>query len=156
MCYNMSDPRKYETSNSIASAEEFKKYFSKSKYPLNLDIALPLHRWAIYFRGNSFKGIVNGISEEEISKNHLLFQHINENRYRFLKDTVIQEVYYRNGDEFRLEEVDFKTILEFAEIIKDHINIHSGTRVSFFSWDASFYNRLNREEYNEILGALGK
>ncbi|MEI8202974.1 MAG: hypothetical protein WCH34_08180, partial [Bacteroidota bacterium] len=98
--------------------------------------------------------IVNGINEEEISRDTSLFGSISEYRYRILKDTVIQEVYYRYGDEFRVEQVSFDTLLAFAKLLNKHISIKEGTRISFFSWDAIFYNRLSKDEYNQIYSAL--
>ncbi len=154
MCYNLTDPRKYETENSIATTEEFKKYINHSNYPLKLDIALPIHNWAIYFRNNKYKGIINSIAVSEIKSNKELFEKISDQKYMFLKDTVINETYYRYGDEFRIEQVEFKALLEFAQIIKQYIKVDNTTRVTFFSWDAEFYNRFTKDEYKQILNTI--
>lgn len=150
MCYNLTDPRKYETENSIATTEEFKKYINHSDYPLKLDIALPIHTWAVYFRKDKFKGLVNSIPISEITGNKSLFEKKSETKYMFLKDTVINETYFRYGDEFRIEQVEFKALLEFAQVIKQYIKVDQTSRVTFFSWDAQFYNRFNKDEYNQI------
>lgn len=156
MCYNLTDPRKYETENSIATTEEFKKYINHSDYPLKLDIALPIHSWAIYFRNNKYKGIINSIPVSEITGNKELFEKKSDQKYMFLKDTVINETYYRFGDEFRIEQVDFKTLVEFAQIIKQYIKIDKTSKVTFFSWDAQFYNRFTKDEYKQILNAISE
>ncbi len=156
MCYNLTDPRKYETENSIATTEEFKKYINHSDYPLKLDIALPIHSWAIYFRNNKYKGIINSIPVSEITGNKQLFEKKSDQKYMFLKDTVINETYYRFGDEFRIEQVDFKTLVEFAQIIKQYIKIDKTSKVTFFSWDAQFYNRFTKDEYKQILNAISE
>lgn len=154
MCYNLTDPRKYETENSIATTEEFRKYITHSDYPLKLDIALPIHTWAVYFRNNAYKGIVTSISNAEITTNKTLFEKKSEQKYMFLKDTVINETYYRYGDEFRVEQVDFKTLLEFSRLIKQYIHVDAATRLSFFSWDAQYYNRFTNDEYKQIRSAI--
>jgi len=151
MCYNITDPRKYETENSIATTDEFKKYINHSEYPLKLDIALPIHTWAVYFRKDVYKGIVHSIPVDEIKKNKALFEQKDEHRYMFLKDTVIEETYYRYGDEFRIEQVDFKTIKAFALLLKQYVKTDKNTRISFFSWDPQFYNRFTKDEYNQII-----
>lgn len=151
MCYNLRDPRKYETENSIATLEDLKQYINHSDYPLQLDIALPIHTWAVYFRNGRFKGIVNSIPVSEIAANKALFEPKTENRYRLLKDTVIGETYYRYGDELRIEQVDFNTLNGFALHLKQHLKTNSSTRISFFSWDAQFYNRFKKDEYNQII-----
>ncbi len=156
MCYNLNDPRKYKTENSIATLADFKKYINHSDYPLQLDIALPVHTWAVYFRKGQFKGIINSISVSEITKNKELFEPKPENRYVFLKDTVIGETYYRFGDELRIEQVDLNTIKGFALQIKQHIKINNRTRISFFSWDAQFYNRFKKDEYNQIINIFAE
>ena len=156
MCYNLSDPRKYEKVNSIATYEEFQKYINHSVYPLHLDIALPIHSWAVYIRNAKFKGIVNGISQEEIAKNTDLFEPVANQRYKFLRDTVIGETYYRYGDEFRIEQVDLQTLLGFANILADHIKMDISSRISFFSWDAQFYNRFSKNEYNRIYKTISQ
>ena len=57
MCYNMQALNDYRVENSIASFEELKKYVSGKKYPLKLDVALPIFNWAILFRNEQFMGI---------------------------------------------------------------------------------------------------
>lgn len=150
MCYNLNDPRKYETENSIATIDEFKKYINHSDYPLQLDIALPIHTWAVYFRKDKFKGLINSIPISEITGNKELFEKKSDTKYIFLKDTVINETYFRYGDEFRIEQVEFKTLIELAQVIKQYIKVDKNSRVTFFSWDAQYYNRFNKDEYNQI------
>jgi hypothetical protein len=156
MCYNLKDPRKYDTENSIATLEDFKKYINHSDYPLQLDVALPVHTWAVYFRKGRFKGIINSIPVSEITKNKTLFEPKTENRYMLLKDTVIGETYYRYGDELRVEQVDLNTLKGFALQIKQYIKTNNRTRISFFSWDAPFYNRFKKDEYNQIINIFAE
>jgi hypothetical protein len=151
MCYNLRDPRKYETENSIATLDDLKSYINHSDYPLQLDVALPIHTWAVYFRKGRFKGIVNSIPVSEIIKNKALFEPKTDNRYTVLKDTVIGETYYRFGDVFRIEQVDLTTLNGFALHLKQYLKKNHSTRISFFSWDAQFYNRFKKDEYNQII-----
>jgi hypothetical protein len=50
MCYNLQNPTKYDSENSICSIGEMKKYVGPEKYPLKMDVALPVFSNGVIFR----------------------------------------------------------------------------------------------------------
>lgn len=130
MCYNMGDIKKRETQNSIATADEFKKYITHNDYPLKLDVALPLFQWMVAFRGEKLLGIL----PDDVDLNTVHFKKMDGTHYRFTADVVIGETYCREGDEIRLEQVSDTEIKKMIDIVKDNVDLEN-SRVTFFSWD---------------------
>nr|WP_322624790.1 hypothetical protein [uncultured Flavobacterium sp.] len=130
MCYNMGDIKKRETQNSIATADEFKKYITHNDYPLKLDVALPLFSWMVAFRDNKLLGIV----PNDVDLNSKYLKKSDDTHYRFVEDVVIGETYYREGDAIRVEKVSDTEIKKMIDIVKDNVDLEN-SRVTFFSWD---------------------
>lgn len=130
MCYNMGDIKKRATENSIATPAELKKYITHNEYPLKLDVALPLFRWMVAFRGEKLLGIV----PNDTNLNSKYLKKADDTHYRFTADVVIGETYYREGDEIRIEQVSNTDIKKMIDIVKDNVDLEN-SRVTFFSWD---------------------
>ena len=131
MCYNMGNIKSENTRNSIFDLDEMNKYLDDGSYPLPLDIALPIFSWQVWFRGGKFKAIVhNAIYCEGNSRT---FTRLNDNYFRINIDTVINDAYYREGDEIRTEAPDAKQLLRAADLLTKKIPGYG--RLTFFDWD---------------------
>ncbi len=139
MCYNVGNFRNPTEKNSIFNVKEIKKYLNGDKYPLELDIALPVFHWMLWYRDNQFKSIVNGFNLDELSKDGVF---TNEDGMRAcLKDTVISNYYFRRGDRIRIEQPEITDVLEVVELLKTKIDI-KGKTVAIFDYD-----KVNLEKY---------
>jgi hypothetical protein len=136
MCYNLGSINKAKTENSIFSLKEAAQYLDAGKYPLPLDIALPIFGWYAWFSNNSFKGI---IYESPSLINNSAFKQVDKNNYRATIDTVIQYKYLREGDILRLEYPASDELIQAAKLITEKIpNYH---RMIFYHWDDSLINK---------------
>jgi hypothetical protein len=139
MMYNtgiLTDPA---TRNSILDVEQADQYLrSRKEYPLPLDVALPLFSWSALFRNGRFAGLLNNLDRKGTEK-HSFFRKKTENVYYCLADTVCNNVYFREGDELRVEEVKEEELLEIARKTR---GIVSGDTLSvvFFHLDPSTLN----------------
>jgi hypothetical protein len=138
MCYNMTNPTEYKTKNSIGTSDELAEYITHDKYPLELDIALPLFSWSVLFRGGEFKGVISDYQEFE--KSPTIFKKTDDNKYTLQDDIQIGKFYARNGDEIKIEKISDDEIENMIEIISDKVKISNDTKVTFFSFDKKYIN----------------
>ncbi|WP_396143905.1 hypothetical protein [Flavobacterium sp.] len=138
MCYNMTNPTEYKTKNSIGTSDELADYITHDKYPLELDIALPLFSWSVLFRGGKFKGVISDYQEFE--KSPTIFKKTDDNKYTLQDDIQIGNFYARNGDEIKIEKISDEEIDEMIDIITEKVKISNTTKVTFFSFDKKYIN----------------
>jgi hypothetical protein len=116
MFYNMTDWRKENTKNSIFDAQEAEKYLPYIKdYPMKLDVALPIFRWAIAYRDHNFLAILGGADNDSFSDK--IFFTPQGSRYLVLRDTFAFGAALKAGDIIRVESCDVKTIAEYSKRI---------------------------------------
>lgn len=133
MCYNIDELKNIDTKNSIFGYAGLAPYIDGVKaYPLELDIALPMFSWGVWFRGGEFKGLLNQWTEQH-TKDNIHFKNTQENRYQVLVDTVIGDAYLREGDIIRIEAPLDKDMKPTIDLLKKHFTIQR--RISFFDWD---------------------
>lgn len=153
MMYNISDPKKYSTVNSIFDAKEAKAYFTNNKkYPLPLDIALPSWSWCIIYRNNEFYQIENGLSEEDLRQQSFL-RPKGDHFYTVTKDTVFRELYLRPGDEIKAEGMDAELMNEAAKLAKAAVNTHHYT-VSFFDLTYKDIKQFPDETFSKLYASF--
>jgi len=149
MFYNMGEIDQLNTDNSILDINTAKNYLNKNiSYPLDLDIALPIFGWGVLFRKDEIVDLLNNISVNDL-KNKDLYQNINANNYSIIKSHYLSGSYVYNGDIIRIEEVDFKLLLESAEIISNTLTDEDIT-IAFFSLTENNIRKFSYEKIIEI------
>lgn len=117
MCYNMGNLRKYGTQNSILEQEELEKYAGNnlSRYPMPIDIGLPLFSWAVIFRQKIYTGISKRINLVML-KDKNLFQEKELNMYVLKED--VPALGLKLGDEIRWESVTAENLQSAAAYLQ--------------------------------------
>ena len=60
MCYNMGNLVQPDTKNSIVDVDVMAQYTAAlNRYPLHLDIGLPIFDWWVWFRGQAYQGLLH-------------------------------------------------------------------------------------------------
>lgn len=154
MCYNVSNPKYEDKGNAIASASVVQQYLKGGSYPLPIDIALPIYSWAAMYKYGEFCELNGGMDEDMIANNTLTFASIGLHRYRFLRDTLLANTYYRAGDELRIDQVSPNELRAIAAVVRQNISINSSTRVAFFSWDKLYLNRYGTQFLDSLYNTL--
>ncbi len=146
MCYNLGRIDQPDTRNSVFDLKELELYLSNKKYPLPLDIALPIFGWYAWFRGPAFKGI---IYDQELNIQDTTFEQAGPHAFRARRDIELSNKYLREGDELRSEFPAEADLNKAAQLIKTKI---SGIkRVAFYHWDEPAihqYENTIRHIYN--------
>lgn len=103
MFYNMGKLRDWETPNSLLDPELGLSYLDElDKYPLSLDLALPIFRWGVLFRQGRMIKLINNLEIEEL-RDPSYFKPMTASRYEVQKSTYLKGYYLYQGDWIRLE-----------------------------------------------------
>ncbi|MEM7655834.1 MAG: hypothetical protein AAF399_06875 [Bacteroidota bacterium] len=118
MFYNMGDLRDSATENSILDLETAQRYLVNfDRYPLPLDLALPVFGWGVLIREGQPIRLLNQLETSELAdSSRFSFPH--PNRLKVLKSTYLDGVYLYQGDEIRLERSSISQISEAVALLE--------------------------------------
>ena len=148
MCYNVGDIENFSSENSILSPRILNDYISKDmKYPLKLDLALPIYQWALVFRLGKLNLIINDLEKKKLNNKN--FKPISKNYYQVTKNHYINNNFLNKGDLIRFEcsqKTDLKKCvqlfqesnLNFNQVIFYHISQNN-----IQQYHADFFNQIN-------------
>jgi hypothetical protein len=153
MCYNLLSPLKCENQNSILDTDELEKYLKNAeKYPLHLDIALPVFSWMQVYKQNEFAGI---ISTDQIDRKTNL-KLIKPLWYEVQNDQDAGDLYLRAGDQVKLEEVMDTTINRAISLIQKNVPLDDTITVTLFHLDGENLKNYNDETLSSFYSAFTK
>jgi hypothetical protein len=153
MCYNLTNPLTNENSNSIISTIELKKYLSKTKpYPLHIDFALPIFSWMQVYKNNQFAGIINPENHELDS----LMKPIKHLWYEVTKDKELDNIYLREGDKIKSEEVTTSAVSEAILLLKKYVPFDNNETIILFHLDANNINKFDNEAISSFFADFSK
>ena len=148
MVYNMGQLTNPATTNSIMDIAEEKKYLTVlEKYPLKLDVVLPIFYWGVLFRDTRFAGILNNLDEKTL-KDNVAFRKEEANNYRASYETQLNNYSILNGDRIRLESCTEKDMEESISLISSK-NKTDTLCLSFFSLDSQLINSSRNEKISQ-------
>lgn len=121
MAYNIEPVQELQTKNSIFNPALIEDYTRNiDKYPLPLDVALPIFSWGVIFQDDRFIGLVNNLNREDLCRKTIF--HVRGNSwYDVVKDTVVRGIRLYRGDSVRLETSDPREVLTVAEFLRKKI-----------------------------------
>jgi hypothetical protein len=108
MCYNTGEIGDESTENSIFSLKDATNYQAKANYPLPLDLALPMFRWAVVFREGTLWRIVP--EPDDVALGDTEKYERNGQWHEVRKATFFGGHYLAPGDKIRLEGIEPKTL----------------------------------------------
>ncbi|MDM8160874.1 hypothetical protein QUH73_13705 [Labilibaculum sp. K2S] len=148
MLYNVGD-LKDMNQNSILQNSIVKQYIdSETKYPLPLNIALPLFsQTVIKNKDNEIKIIKN--AERTKFKNDPHFKQVDVKNFQVVKDTLCKGFYLSEGYEIKLEELSVAEIVNSYQTIKESKLITNG--IIFYHMDEKSLSNINLSELVEKL-----
>lgn len=143
MCYNLIDPLTSNGKNSILDNKELRAYLKTGeKYPLHLDIALPVYSWMQVYQNDHFSNVL--YTDTKRIKN--ILDPVKPLWYSVKKDTVINSFYLRTGDRVKIEEVTAADLYAAINDLKKHARLDPGITVSLFHLDHQQLSRFSHEE----------
>ena len=120
MYYNMGEIAS-NSQNSIYEQKIASKYLSSlKKYPLPLDIALPIYSWGIHIRQNRVLGLLNKIDVASFQKD-TNFVTTKNNFYKARNNVFKNGTFFKKNDELKLEFVSENKLLEMTTDLKQNL-----------------------------------
>ncbi len=143
MCYNLIPPLSKEDENSIQNNRELELYLKGTKkYPIHLDIALPVYSWVYIYQNNQFKGVINW-DTTQIKMSAL--KSVKPLWYEVQEDLQIDDFYLRKGDKIKLEETTPEETLKSISLLKKYLHLDEKTTISLFHLDSKNIQQYNYE-----------
>ncbi len=149
MFYNMGELEKWEEPNSILNNDKARPYLERAdRYPLPLDLALPIFSWAVVFRGGDMIRLIHSLPEEALQDSSR-FVFLEKNRYLVKKSTFLEGLYLYQDDYIRLEKIEAHKLEEAVKLTLPLFEGLSFT-LSFYHLDTTFVNDLSYENMQTI------
>lgn len=138
MFYNTGDIESETTGNSIIDPKDALKYVqgAPARYPLPLDLALPVFSWTLVYREGAFWKIINGVPEDLKDSARFEAQPANSAHLQVRQATFLSGHYLRPGDHLRVETVPPGLLLETAQLAA-RVDLAENTTLAFFHLDAT-------------------
>ncbi len=140
MFYNIGNLDGSNTDNSIMDLTIARQYLRRLKeYPLPLDVALPVYRWAVLTREDRIVNLLTNLTLESLTDTSR-YEPIGEKKIRVRQSHYLQSVYLYPGDELRFEAVSPDQLEEAADMLTPIIN-QPNPSVIFYYLDESTVTR---------------
>jgi len=153
MCYNLINPLENQSKNSILDVDELGLYLNKKrKYPLHLDIALPIYSWMQVYQNNKFSKVIYN-NHEVILK---LLKEIKPMWYEVKEDRVVDDFYLRVGDKIKYEKTTPEKINNAIEVIKKNVVFDANTTITLFHLDEEQLSNYSNETLSAFYSNFSK
>ncbi len=147
MCYNLLEPLKEEDKNSILDLVELKAYLDLvDKYPLPMDIALPIFSYQFLYQNNQLEGLLT----TPLSELQPYVHQIKPHWYEVNKDVIVGDKFLRGGDKIKVEDIDQKLLDDAIQLIADAVNLKDSITVSLFHLDKNTISAYDQESINRF------
>lgn len=154
MFYNFDSPKSFGVKNSIFDLQVAKEYTTGlNRYPLRIDLALPLFSWGVLFQGAHFQGLIGNLREKDLAPDPR-FRKVKPNCFVALTDCRFQNIQIYQNDTIRVEESRYREILAGARYLAGKIeNPH--LQLAFFHFDRNLIEGVGgREKINDLFNSL--
>ena len=104
MCYSTSSPLENSSRNSILDVPTLKDYLkSVNKYPIKIDVALPIYSWGIVTNQLGKHKLINALSAKDLENPN--FKKIGQDKVQVLKDGFYFGNYLNKGFTLKVEAI---------------------------------------------------
>lgn len=134
MFYNMGSLDGKNTDNSILDLNIARKYLIKpGKYPLKLDVALPIYQWGVLIRRGKVLNLLSNLKNDTFV-NGSFFRKKEKNQVEVIKSTYSNGIYLYKGDIIRLERITMQQLKQAARLLQRYIP-NNPLNVAFYHLD---------------------
>lgn len=134
MCYSTSSPLENSTKNSILDVDILKDYLKNiEKYPIKMDVALPIYSWGIVTNHLGKHKLINALSAKDLQNPN--FRKLTGNSAEILKDGFYFGAYLNKGFTIKVEEIPQDDLNKVKEFLTRKI---TDFRIVYYHLDAKF------------------
>lgn len=152
MFYNMGKLNSdLQQPNSIYNSDDADKYIAYlGRYPLKLDIALPLFSWAIHIREGRVIQVYGKIGRRQLSDQAHFEPIEGQANYRAKTSFFLDGIYIKQNDIFKLEETDSNTLNAAAQQLTQHLPKQKHTTIIYYELANIDLSKFNQETLTQI------
>ncbi len=155
MFYNTGELRNFETENSILDLKTAEKYLVNfDKYPLPLDLALPLFRWGVLFREGKMIRLLNGLSEMDL-RDTTFFEKRTKQRFVVSENTYLAGHYVYKKDKIRLEQITQSKLDSAVQILQPILPMND-LALTFYHIDSTIVQQFSTQNLLHLSNQLKK
>ena len=134
MCYSTSSPLENSDRNSILDVAILKDYLKNiEKYPIAIDVALPIYSWGIVTNHLGKHKLINALSKQDLENPN--FKKISETEIEITKDGFYFGNYLNKGFTIKVEEISQAQLNEVKKFLAKKI---TDFRFVYYHLDAKF------------------
>lgn len=149
MYYNMGKIAP-DSLNSIYDRNIANRYLaSLQKYPLDINIAVPIYSWGIHIRDGKVIGLRNKIDISQI-KNNSSFVLTKKNSFLVKNSTYKNGVFYKKNDWLKLESISQNDLLEMANDLENNIN-QNPKEIIFYDLDEFNIRNYEKDIFKKVI-----
>jgi len=131
MFYNMGEMEGTGAVNSILDLNIGRQYLRKAgKYPIHLDIALPLYNWGVLIRRGKIVNLLHDMQFESL-KDSSLYERTDKNLFSVRKSHYDSGVYLYANDQIRYESVSMEQLKIAVDDLRDKFYLQSSSLIFF-------------------------
>jgi hypothetical protein len=149
MFYNMGNVEDINAENSVLNLKIAKQYLKNfEKYPLPIDIALPIFSWGVLIREGKMINLINNLRAADL-RDESRFSKIDETHFEIIKSTYLQGYYLYKGDVIRLESAPVKLLQDSADLLSNLL-AETELTIIFYHLDSIAINNYSHEALEDI------
>lgn len=149
MYYNMGKIAP-DSLNSIYDKSVADRYLkSIKKYPLLLNMALPIYSWAIHIRENKVMGLQSKMVISNLQKDSNFVQ-IAPNSFRVKNNNYKNGTFYKANDLLKIESVSNTDLLEMAEDLDENV-AHIPDEIIFYDLDEFNTKQYEKDIFTQVI-----
>lgn len=152
MFYNMGKiSASLKAGNSIYNAEDAEKYLATlSRYPLPLDLALPIFSWAIHIREGRVIQLYGKIGRKQLEVTTDFEIGPGKNVYRAIHSFYLEGLYLQTGDLLKLEEINLKELNQAAKQVSGHMAPLKKRNIIYYELSTINLSSLSEKDFQEV------
>ncbi len=149
MYYNMGSIAP-DSLNSIYDQKVAQRYLaSLKKYPLHLDLALPIYSWGVHIRNNKVIGLRSKIDSNELGKDPN-FEKTHSIFFRVKKSNYKNGIFYEENDLLKIEEITKEDLKEMAEDLDNNLP-QKTNEIIFYDLDEFNLNHYEKNIFEQVI-----
>jgi len=142
MLYNVGELAN-EDENSLLETRIVKEYINNSsKYPLTLDVALPLYSQTVLINNHGNIRLINDNCKNELLEDSFHFKQLKDNLFTVENDTLFKGFYLSKGFKIKIEELTEDEIINSYKVIEN--SKLKTANIIFYHLDDKVLNNLNK------------
>lgn len=135
--------------NSIYDEGIAKRYISSlKKYPLPLNIALPIYAWGVHIRDNRVLGLRSKLTVADL-KSDKNFKPIGEQRFITIQSNYRKGVFYKKDDLVKIESISAADLKEMAADLSENLK-EKPKEIIFYDLDQDNLKNYEKSIFKQI------